>query len=73
MSITEQEINCQRQALNDLSHGDDSLVIKYVDWNDYAIPEAFRFFILKSKSMPTASELINEASKMLDFNIRTLY
>ncbi len=77
MSITEQEINCQRDALNDLSHGDNSLVMNYVNWNGCKLAIIFRKIICEFESdlnrVPTSDELIWIASEMLHFNIRTLY
>lgn len=77
MSITEQEIDCQRQALNDLSHGDCNIVMNYVDWQNNKLPILFRKIISDYEydmhKVPSSDELIWFASERLNFNIRTLY
>ncbi len=77
MSITEQEFACQRAALNELSHGDNSLVMSFVDWNDNAIPIVFRKILndyeFDMDTVPNSKVLIMLASEALNFNIRTLY
>ncbi|MBW1853071.1 MAG: hypothetical protein JRJ00_00050 [Deltaproteobacteria bacterium] len=77
MSITEQEIACQRDALNDLSGGNNKLVMNYVDWDNFAIPIVFRKiindYIFDMNTVPNSKVLIMLASEALNFNIRTLY
>ncbi len=77
MYITEQEITCQRQALNELSHGDNYLASLYFEWNDSLLAVLFRKIINEFETdynrVPTSDELIWIVSETLGFNIRLLY
>ncbi len=77
MYTTEQEFTCQKDALFDLSHGDDDTALQYVQWHDSQIAVLFRTIINDFESnynrVPTSDELIWFVSEMLGFNIRLLY
>jgi hypothetical protein len=80
MNMEEDVIKCEWQALTDLTHGDDELVLSYLNYVSYyglTIPFLFRLiikeFVTKGDRVPTCSELIRHTSEILHLNIRTLY
>ncbi len=77
MYTTEQEITCQNNALNELSHGDCNIALQYFEWDDSKIFVIFREIInefeIDLNRVPSSDELIWIASEMLNRNIRTLY
>ena len=76
MSIFEQELNCQSEALKELSHNDNDLATRYVLWNNMVIAKIFRDVIndyeKKFNRVPTCNELIYHTSEVLSINIRNI-
>lgn len=70
------EIYCQRDALDILSHGDSTVMLALVNYHNNLLASTFRKIIntyeQRSNCCPTANELIWEASVMLQRNIRDI-
>ena len=73
MSITEQEIYCQKLALEEITDHNDNNVLNVVQYEDSIIPITFRSIINDFESkldrVPTYIELIEKCSNILNIDL----
>ena len=76
MFNTSEEIECQREALGIISHGDSSLVGKLLEYHNMILAATFRSVISEFEAnldrCPSAEELIYVTSEKLKENIRNI-
>ena len=72
-----EELNCQASALQELSHGDNKLMLELIEYKESAIAIIFRDVInITEKNygrVPTSAELIRIASSVLGINLKILF
>jgi hypothetical protein len=76
MFSIQDELKCQREALNELSHGNNALAQELVMYHGMILAATFRTVINeyeeKLNRCPTADELIYVTSEKLKENIRNI-
>lgn len=77
MSNFRKELDCQIVALNNLSHKDKNLIMKYVNWHKMVIMKVFRDVINdfenNKKRLPESDELIKITSEILKTDITKIF
>lgn len=73
MSVTEQEIFCQKLALEEISCHDDNNVMVIITYENSIIPITFRAIINEFENefdrVPTYIELIENCTKLLNIDL----